>query len=84
MVLFITVCFLFIIISLSFVDVFFACQPVDPEKVAVVAVGSSKEVLFEGGPLPWVLDPSRYFQDCKYAVYPVKSHPHSADMVLLW
>ncbi|XP_064601442.1 nuclear pore membrane glycoprotein 210-like [Liolophura sinensis] len=38
-------------------------QPVDPEEVAVVAVGSSKEVLFEGGPLPWVLDPSQYFQD---------------------
>ena len=42
-------------------------QPVDPEEVAVVAVGSSKEVIFHGGPQPWVLDSSKYSQKCMYA-----------------
>ncbi|KAI8519172.1 hypothetical protein Bbelb_024290 [Branchiostoma belcheri] len=35
-------------------------KPVDPEETAVVAVGSSKDVVFQGGPLPWVLDTSKY------------------------
>ncbi|XP_066264893.1 nuclear pore membrane glycoprotein 210-like [Branchiostoma lanceolatum] len=35
-------------------------KPVDPEKIAVVAIGSSKDVVFQGGPLPWVLDTSKY------------------------
>ncbi|XP_019637955.1 PREDICTED: nuclear pore membrane glycoprotein 210-like [Branchiostoma belcheri] len=35
-------------------------KPVDPEQTAVVAIGSSKDVVFQGGPLPWVLDTSKY------------------------
>eukprot|EP00058_Branchiostoma_floridae_P022277 XP_002607767.1 hypothetical protein BRAFLDRAFT_82784 [Branchiostoma floridae] len=35
-------------------------KPVDPEDIAVVAIGSSKDVVFQGGPLPWVLDTSKY------------------------
>jgi nuclear pore complex protein Nup210 len=31
----------------------------------VVTMGSSKEVVFEGGPQPWVLDPSKYLQTSK-------------------
>jgi len=27
-----------------------------------VTLGASKEVVFEGGPLPWILDASRYSQ----------------------
>ncbi len=37
-------------------------QPIDPEDIAVVAVGSSKEVVFHGGPQPWVLDSSKFSQ----------------------
>ena len=37
-------------------------QAFDPADVAVVTLGSSKEVIFEGGPLPWILDSSRYSQ----------------------
>ncbi|XP_063400570.1 nuclear pore membrane glycoprotein 210-like [Mytilus trossulus] len=37
--------------------------PIDPEKEAVVTIGSLKEVIFTGGPQPWVLDTSKYFQD---------------------
>ena len=39
--------------------------PVDPEVVAVVTLGSSKDFVFEGGPAPWVLDRSRYLQKCE-------------------
>ncbi|CAG5123932.1 unnamed protein product, partial [Candidula unifasciata] len=38
-------------------------KAVDPELEAVVALGSSKEVIFVGGPQPWVLDSSRFFHD---------------------
>ncbi|XP_022313260.2 nuclear pore membrane glycoprotein 210-like [Crassostrea virginica] len=37
--------------------------PVDPEKEAVLAVGSMKELVFRGGPQAWVIDSLRYFQD---------------------
>ncbi|CAC5367420.1 NUP210 [Mytilus coruscus] len=37
--------------------------PIDPEKEAVVTIGSLKEVIFTGGPQPWVLDTSKYYQD---------------------
>ncbi|XP_067655062.1 nuclear pore membrane glycoprotein 210-like isoform X1 [Haliotis asinina] len=37
-------------------------KPVDPEKEAVIAVATLKEVVFQGGPQPWVLDSSQYFQ----------------------
>ena len=36
---------------------------VDPESVAVVTLGSSKLFVFEGGPLPWVLDRSKFFKN---------------------
>lgn len=29
--------------------------------IAVVTLGSSKDMLFEGGPRPWVLEPSKFF-----------------------
>ncbi len=37
-------------------------QPIDPEDIAVVTVGASKEVVFKGGPQPWIVDQSKYFQ----------------------
>ncbi|XP_041366942.1 nuclear pore membrane glycoprotein 210-like [Gigantopelta aegis] len=37
-------------------------KPVDPETETVIVAASSKEVLFKGGPQPWVLDSSKYFQ----------------------
>ncbi|XP_067448776.1 nuclear pore membrane glycoprotein 210 [Thunnus thynnus] len=33
----------------------------DPVSVAVVTLGSSKDMLFEGGPRSWVLEPSKFF-----------------------
>ncbi|KAM4571950.1 nuclear pore membrane glycoprotein 210 isoform 2-T2 [Fundulus diaphanus] len=36
-------------------------RAVDPVSVAVVTLGSSKDMLFEGGPRPWVLEPSKFF-----------------------
>ncbi|XP_006870531.1 PREDICTED: nuclear pore membrane glycoprotein 210 [Chrysochloris asiatica] len=38
-------------------------KAVDPSSVALVTLGSSKEMLFEGGPRPWVLEPSKFFQN---------------------
>ena len=38
---------------------------VDPESIAVLTLGSSKNFIFEGGPAPWVLDRSRYYEECK-------------------
>ncbi|XP_056100665.1 nuclear pore membrane glycoprotein 210 [Rhinichthys klamathensis goyatoka] len=38
-------------------------KPVDPVAVAVVTLGSSKDMLFEGGPRPWVLEPSKFFRN---------------------
>ncbi len=37
--------------------------PVDPESLAIVALGTHKVFLFEGGPLPWVLDRSKFFNE---------------------
>ncbi|BFZ03901.1 hypothetical protein BsWGS_06940 [Bradybaena similaris] len=42
---------------------FHPLKAVDPELEAVVAVGSSREVVFVGGPQPWVLDPSSFFHE---------------------
>ncbi|XP_053384665.1 nuclear pore membrane glycoprotein 210-like [Mercenaria mercenaria] len=39
-----------------------ALVPVDPEVESVITVGASKEVIFSGGPQPWILDSSKYFQ----------------------
>ncbi|XP_068453673.1 nuclear pore membrane glycoprotein 210 isoform X2 [Clinocottus analis] len=36
-------------------------RAVDPVSVAMVTLGSSKDMLFEGGPRPWVLEPSKFF-----------------------
>ncbi|KAI1892348.1 hypothetical protein AGOR_G00132440 [Albula goreensis] len=38
-------------------------KAVDPVSVAVVTLGSSKDMLFEGGPKPWVLEPSKFFRN---------------------
>ncbi|XP_053774500.1 nuclear pore membrane glycoprotein 210 isoform X3 [Desmodus rotundus] len=38
-------------------------KAVDPSSVALVTLGSSKEMLFEGGPRPWVLEPSKFFRN---------------------
>ncbi|KAL3841492.1 hypothetical protein ACJMK2_019630 [Sinanodonta woodiana] len=37
-------------------------KPIDPEEEALVTVGASAEVIFYGGPQPWVLDSSKYFE----------------------
>ena len=37
-------------------------QAVDPDEYALVTKAASRELLFEGGPQPWVLDPSTYFE----------------------
>ncbi|XP_061698487.1 nuclear pore membrane glycoprotein 210 isoform X2 [Syngnathoides biaculeatus] len=38
---------------------------IDPVSVALVTLGSSKDMLFQGGPQPWVLEPSKFFCDLK-------------------
>ncbi|KAM4799986.1 nuclear pore membrane glycoprotein 210 [Urocitellus parryii] len=38
-------------------------RAVDPSSVALVTLGSSKDMLFEGGPRPWVLEPARFFRN---------------------
>lgn len=35
----------------------------DPVSVALVSLGSSKDMLFEGGPKPWILEPSKFFRN---------------------
>uniref|UniRef100_A0AAY5KJJ6 BIG2 domain-containing protein n=1 Tax=Esox lucius TaxID=8010 RepID=A0AAY5KJJ6_ESOLU len=40
-------------------------KAVDPASVALVTLGSSKDILFEGGPKPWVLEPSKFFRNLK-------------------
>ncbi|XP_070200007.1 nuclear pore membrane glycoprotein 210-like [Littorina saxatilis] len=40
-------------------------KPVDPEIQAVVAIASSMDVVFQGGPQPWVLDSSKFFHTLK-------------------
>lgn len=35
---------------------------IDPSKVCTIALGSTKRIVAEGGPLPWVLDPSQHFE----------------------
>uniref|UniRef100_UPI00398F7D21 nuclear pore membrane glycoprotein 210-like isoform X1 n=2 Tax=Pristiophorus japonicus TaxID=55135 RepID=UPI00398F7D21 len=38
-------------------------RAIDPVAIAIVTLTSSKEMLFEGGPRPWVLEPSGFFTD---------------------
>ncbi|KAM6977831.1 nuclear pore membrane glycoprotein 210 [Aplochiton taeniatus] len=40
-------------------------KAVDPASVALVTLGSSKDMLFDGGPKPWVLEPSKFYRDLK-------------------
>ncbi|KAJ6668381.1 hypothetical protein lerEdw1_015758 [Lerista edwardsae] len=43
-----------------------AYQPltaIDPVSFALVTLGSSKDILFEGGPRPWVQEPSKFFRN---------------------
>ncbi|KAL2103919.1 hypothetical protein ACEWY4_000787 [Coilia grayii] len=51
-------------------------KAVDPSSVALVTLGSSKDMLFEGGPRPWVLEPSRFFRNL------VAEDPSSASLSL--
>ena len=41
-------------------------QPADPTESTVLAPGSSRDLVFKGGPQPWVLDPSQYFEQGNY------------------
>uniref|UniRef100_A0A8C5QI72 Nucleoporin 210 n=1 Tax=Leptobrachium leishanense TaxID=445787 RepID=A0A8C5QI72_9ANUR len=38
-------------------------KAIDPLSVALVTFGSSKDMLFEGGPKPWVLEPLMFFRN---------------------
>ncbi|NXW83436.1 PO210 protein, partial [Alopecoenas beccarii] len=38
-------------------------KAIDPPFVALVTLGSSKDMLFEGGPRPWVQEPSKFFRN---------------------
>lgn len=46
-------------VNISFVHF----QTIDPPSVALVTLGSSKDMLFEGGPRPWVQEPSKFFRN---------------------
>ena len=37
-------------------------QAVDPEDFALVTKAASRDLLFEGGPQPWALDPGTHFR----------------------
>ncbi|XP_048171873.1 nuclear pore membrane glycoprotein 210 isoform X1 [Corvus hawaiiensis] len=38
-------------------------RAIDPLSIALVTLGSSKDMLFEGGPRPWVQEPSKFFRN---------------------
>ncbi|XP_028574807.2 nuclear pore membrane glycoprotein 210 [Podarcis muralis] len=38
-------------------------KTVDPISAALVTLGSSKDIIFEGGPRPWVLEPSKFYRN---------------------
>ncbi|XP_018095905.1 nuclear pore membrane glycoprotein 210 [Xenopus laevis] len=38
-------------------------RTIDPSSLALVTLGSSKDMLFEGGPKPWVLEPAKFFRN---------------------
>lgn len=40
-------------------------RPIDPEVIAVVTLGSSKNFVFEGGPDPWIVDQSKFAETRK-------------------
>ena len=35
----------------------------DPEAIAVLSISSSKIITFTGGPSPWILDKTGYYED---------------------
>ncbi|XP_047146809.1 nuclear pore membrane glycoprotein 210 isoform X1 [Hydra vulgaris] len=41
---------------------YYPIKIVDPIETAVVVIGSTKRIVATGGPLPWILDPSQYFE----------------------
>ncbi|XP_072305024.1 nuclear pore membrane glycoprotein 210 [Eucyclogobius newberryi] len=61
---------------------------VDPVSVAVVTLGSSKDMQFEGGPWPWVLEPSKFFcnlsSENDAAVSLTHIHASSSGSKQLW
>ncbi|XP_015284400.1 PREDICTED: nuclear pore membrane glycoprotein 210 [Gekko japonicus] len=42
-------------------------KTIDPTSVALVTLGSSKEIIFEGGLKPWVQEPSKFFRNVSAA-----------------
>ncbi|XP_036204849.1 nuclear pore membrane glycoprotein 210 isoform X3 [Myotis myotis] len=52
-------------------------KAVNPSSVALVTLGSSQEMLFEGGPRPWVLEPSKFFRNV------TSEDTHSISLALL-
>ncbi|CAK6441492.1 unnamed protein product [Pipistrellus nathusii] len=52
-------------------------KAVNPSSVALVTLGSSQEMLFEGGPRPWVLEPSKFFRNV------TSEDTHSVSLALL-
>ncbi|KAH0630096.1 hypothetical protein JD844_012725 [Phrynosoma platyrhinos] len=38
-------------------------KTIDPVTAALVTLGSSKDIMFEGGPRPWVQEPSKFFRE---------------------
>ena len=44
---------------------FFLCgiQVLDPVDIAVVSLCSTKNLMLEGGPLPWIVDTSGYYEE---------------------
>lgn len=47
--------------NLSGINFFKYLQALNPVEVALVTWQSVKEMVFEGGPRPWILEPSRFF-----------------------
>ncbi|KAM6468057.1 nuclear pore membrane glycoprotein 210 isoform 2-T2 [Liasis olivaceus] len=50
---------------------------IDPISAALVTLGSSKDILFEGGPRPWIQEPSKFFRDIN------TEHPENVGLYLL-
>ncbi|KAL7986057.1 hypothetical protein Chor_011223, partial [Crotalus horridus] len=50
---------------------------IDPISAALVTLGSSKDILFEGGPRPWIQEPTTFFRDTN------TEHPENVGLHLL-
>ncbi|ETE69030.1 Nuclear pore membrane glycoprotein, partial [Ophiophagus hannah] len=50
---------------------------IDPISAALVTLGSSKDILFEGGPRPWIQEPTKFFRDTN------TEHPENVGLHLL-